>query len=487
MSRTKTELRKYQHGMIDWLIKKPVSGLFVDMGLGKTVSVLTAFVEMGLSLAQLKGRVRHPGMLVIAPLRVCETVWEQEGAEWEHLRGLKFAHILGGEKQRLRALHSKADIYLMNIDNIPWLAVTLRTLQQQGLRIPFNWLVIDESSAFKSTGTKRFSAIRALLPAFPRRTILTGTPTPNSSLELWPQLFILDQGASLGRTVETYRERYFEMNEVIGRYVLKSTALGHINALIAPLVLRIANTELDGMPKINHTEVRFDLPPIARRVYDDMERQMFVQLDQVFQAMQASGQRGMIEAVNAAVLVGKCHQIANGAVFDSEDRSTWHEVHKARLTTLEEILGEINTPVLIAYTYRHDRERLLKLLGPDTPYIGGGNKDTLSIIQRWNEGKIPHLLVHPRSASHGLNMQKGTGFTVVWFSNLFSLELFDQLIARIARSGQRNPFVNVHAIVARDTTDEAMRNAIARKAQGQAAQLNALREYQETRMKELMR
>jgi SNF2 family DNA or RNA helicase len=475
--RIETDLRKYQERMISWVTKKPCSGLFVDMGLGKTVAVLTAKQR----------RVgKHGGMFVIAPLRVCETVWEQEGKEWEHLHGLKFVSVLGNERQRTRALRMRADVYLMNVDNLPWLATALYAMQQQGIHIPFDWLVIDESSAFKSTGTRRFAAIRALLPAFPRRTILTGTPSPNSLLDLWPQLFILDQGASLGRTIEHYRERYFEMDEEIGRYVPKQGAVPAINAAIAPLVLRIPNTELDGMPKVNETEIAFDLPRTARRIYDEIERSMFIELDSVFSAMRDAGRRGLVEAVNAAVLIGKCHQIANGAVFDSEDRTTWHEIHRARLDTLAEILEEINTPVLIAYSYRHDRERLIKLLGPNTPYIGAGNKDTLGVVERWNRGEIPHLIAHAKSAGHGLNMQKGPGFTVIWFSNIFSRELYDQLIARIARSGQASPFVNVHSIVARNTVDAAMRAALERKARGQAELLNTLREYQRGRMKELM-
>lgn len=476
--RTETELRKYQARMIDWVTKKPCSGLLVDMGLGKTVSVLTA---------KKRRAGKRIGMFVIAPLRVCETVWEQEGTEWDHLRDLKFVKVLGNEKQRTRALRTVADVYLMNVDNLPWLATALYAMQQQGIRIPFDWLVIDESSAFKSTGTRRFAAIRALLPAFPRRTILTGTPSPNSLLDLWPQLFILDQGAALGRTIEHYRDRYFEMDEEIGRYVPKEGAVQAINTAIAPLVLRIPNTELDGMPKVHENEIAFNLPATARRIYDEIESRMFVELENVFSAMRDSGKRGLVEAVNAAVLIGKCHQIANGAVFDSEDRTTWHEIHKARLDVLAEVLEEINSPVLISYSYRHDRERLIKLLGANTPFIGAGNKDTLGVVDRWNRGEIPRLIAHPKSAGHGLNMQKGPGCTVIWFSNIFSRELYDQLIARIARSGQVSPIVNVHSIVARNTVDQAMRSALERKARGQAELLNTLREYQRTRMKELMR
>jgi SNF2 family DNA or RNA helicase len=466
--REKRQLKPHQLKAVDWLVRKPMSGLFLDMGLGKTASVLTAFEE-------LRRANRSGALLVIAPLRVAETVWDSECRQWEHVAKLRVVKVLGSARHRAQALTKRADIYTINVDNCAWLATTLYAMQQQGRKIPFDWMVIDESSMFKARDTRRFKAVRALLPAFKRRTILTGTPTPNSLVELWPQIYILDQGERLGFNPDTYTTRYFERN-MDGRLSLKENAHDRIAEKVGDIVLRMDGSGLVGMPEKVANEVVFNLPPAARKVYDKLEAEMFVMLNAIFEEQRSTG---IVRAVNMAVLVGKCHQLANGAVFDSENRALWHEVHKARLDVLEEVLGEIGGNALVAYTYRHDRERILKRFG-NVPFIGGGNKDTMRVIDEWNAGKHPIVLVHPKSASHGLNMQFG-GHNIVWFSNLFSLELHDQLIARLARPGQRHPFVTTHYLIADNTTDLAMRAAIETKAAGQEAHLHALKAYQERR------
>lgn len=458
----------YQPDAIQRLTSNPTYGLLVDMGLGKTVIVLTAFND----------RKRRGGraMLVIGPLRVCETVWEQEAREWSHLRHLKFVRILGSAGARRRALYEKGDVYLMNVDNVPWLAGELYAMQQAGRELPFDWLVVDESSGYKNTASKRFRAIRAILPAFPRRNILTGTPTPNSLLELWPQVFILDQGQRLETTFEQYKNRYFERDDDTGMLEPKQGAERRIYAKISDVCLRLDSEGMEGIPQvITPPPLKFTLPPRAQRVYDEMEERMFVQLDQIYEDMQ---RRGYVVAVNSAVLIGKCHQVVNGAIFESEARTIWHPIHDARLGILEAALDEINSPVIITYSYRHDRERLLKLLGDKTPVIGGGNKDTEGIVERWNNGEYRHLIAHPKSMGHGLNLQKGPGHHIAFFSNTWSLELHDQAIARLKRRRQAASHVTAIKICATGTVDEAMLERVRVRAVNQRRGLAILREYQ---------
>jgi SNF2 family DNA or RNA helicase len=411
--------------------------------------------------------------LVVAPLRVADTVWDEEALLWAYSKGLKVVKILGNARQRQHALYAKADIYTINVDNVAWLAVTLYAMEKQGRRIPFDWLVIDESSMFKTRATKRFKAVRALLPAFERRTILTGTPSPNNLLELWPQIYVLDQGASLGYNHETYVDRYFEKDWATGHYVPKDGAFERIAEAISHLVLRIDNTSLKDMPRVVTNEIRFDLPKRARTMYDDLERQMFIRVQDIQDEYKRTG---IVRAVNMAVLVGKCQQIANGAVFDSEDRTTWHRVYDDRLDVLEETLDEIGGNALVAYTYRHDKERILERW-PETPVLG---RDAKQLIKEWNDGKHKMVLLHPKSAAHGLNLQFG-GHDLIWFSNTYSGELHGQLIRRLARPGQKHPFVTAHYLVARSTVDVLARTIVTIKERNQEAQLNALKAYQQRR------
>ena len=473
---TELDFFEYQPPAIDKIARKPAFGLLVDMGLGKTVIELTAINDR---IARMIRRAKRAGrsVLVVGPKRVCETVWEQESHDWEHLRGLTFVQVMGGAAKRKRALYTKADVYLMNVENLPWLATVLFEMQQGGRPLPFDWLVVDESSLFKDPSTKRFRALRAILPAFRKRNILTGTPTPNSLLELWPQIFILDQGKRLGPSFDTYRGRYFERNDETGVLEPKQGAERAIYRKISDIVLRLDSSGMKDIPKVVMPPAhKFDLPPKAQRVYDEMEQRMFVQLDQIYDEMD---RRGYVVAVNSAVLIGKCHQVVNGAIFESEARTIWHPVHRARLEMLEAILGEINSPVIVTYSYRHDRERLLDMLGPKTPVIGGGNKDTDEIKDQWNAGHHPYLIAHPKSMGHGLNLQKGPGHHIVFFSNTWSLELHDQSIARLKRRRQAAAKVFAIKMCARGTVDEAMLERVRLKAIGQQRGLNILREYQQ--------
>jgi len=464
----------YQPPAIDKVTRKHAFGLLVDMGLGKTVIEQTAFVDR---MARRRRRgLKTRAVLVVGPKRVCETVWEQEQNDWPHLRSLRFVRILGGAAKRKRALYEKGDVYLINVDNVAWLATELFAMQQSGRELPFDWLVVDESSMFKDPTTKRFRAMRAILPAFRKRNILTGTPTPNSLLELWPQIFILDQGKRLETSFDMYRTKYFERNDDTGMLEPKQGAERKIFSKISDIVLRLDSKGMKGIPKIIMPPARrFDLPPKARRVYEQLERQMFVQLNQIYEDME---RRGYVVAVNSAVLIGKCHQAVNGAMFESEARTIWHPIHRARLEMLEACLDDIYTPVIITYSYRHDRERLLDMLGKKTPVIGGGNKNTEDIVNRWNNGEYQYLIAHPKSMGHGLNLQKGPGHHIVFFSNTWSLELHDQAIARLKRRRQAASHVTAVKFCANETVDVAMLDRVRTRSVNQQRGLDILREYQ---------
>jgi len=436
----------------------PRCALLVDMGLGKTVTVLTAIRDMRLSAA-----IRSA--LVIGPIRVVETVWAQEAAEWEHLRGLRFSLVRGTPAQRLKALATPADIYLTSYSLVQWLFATLRGA------IPFDMLVADESSAVKAPGTTRFRVLKYAVRHFERRAILTGTPRPNSLLELWPQFYLLDEGARLGASFGRFKSRFFmpmDFNQY--NWEPRPGAEERIQALIAPITLRLDRRDHLSLPPVTYNIVRVQLPPDALALYREFERKMFLAVDPDTK----------LEAVNAAVLTGKCLQIANGAVYAVPDPlkpedKTVVAIHDAKLEALAEIVEETGSPVMVAYQYEHDLARLKAW--KDAPHLGGGqDRNTLELVAEWNEGRLPLLYVHPASASHGLNMQLGPGHTIVFFSQTWSAEQRAQLIARLDRSGQASPVV-VHDILAERTVDELCYAMVNRKIAGQTDTLDALNLY----------
>ncbi|HEX8314493.1 MAG TPA: SNF2-related protein [Flavisolibacter sp.] len=447
----------YQDHATEHLIKHPASGLFLDMGLGKTVSTLTAIDRLMFDLCEVSK------VLVIAPKRVAEDTWTTEAQKWDHLRHLRISKILGTEVQRKEALKRKADIYVINRENVVWL------IAHYGTAFPFDMVVIDELSSFKSAKAARFKALRQIRPKVKRVVGLTGTPAPNGLLDLWPQLYLLDMGERLGKTLTSYRDKYFKPGKRNGYIVYEHNLakgddiLGEdvyqkeIYEKIGDICISMKSEDYLSLPERidNHIDIRFASDTLKK--YLQFEREQVMAFDDE-----------EVSAVNAAALTNKLLQFANGAIY-GEDRA-WYEVHRDKLEALEEIIDASNgQPVLVFYSFIHDKERIQKYLKKYKPQELN-NSDS---IARWNDGKIELLLAHPASAGHGLNLQAG-GNIIVWFGLNWSLELYQQANKRLHRQGQTNTVI-VHHLVAKDTMDEDVVKSLANKAGGQEALMQAVK------------
>ena len=453
MMLNKENLHKYQRAAVSHIIEHPSSGLFLDMGLGKTVSTLTAMEEL------IYDRLTVGKVLIIAPKRVAESVWKQEAEKWQHLRGLRFSMILGAPKKRMGALQADADIYVMSRDSVLWLFETI------GIQKVFDTLVIDELSSFKNHGSKRFKALRKMRPNFSRVIGLTGTPTPNTLLELWPQMYLLDMGERLCKTLTNYRDLYFKPGarngHIIYGYDLIKGSEDKIQKKISDICMSMKSTDYLDMPDLIHNEVLVDMPKKVSSAYQDFE------MTQVLKMMEGEDDTS-ISAVNAAVLSNKLLQYADGAVYFDEKSEGYEEYHEGKLDALEEILDTSTTPILLAWCFQHSRDRILKRFKFAKELKS--DKDILD----WNAGKIKLLIMHPASGGHGLNLQKG-GSTIVWFSQTWSLELYQQLNARLYRQGQTSKTVIIHHLVAKGTMDEDVLKALSKKDRTQEALLSSIK------------
>lgn len=442
----KYKARNYQKFSSDLILKMPYVGLFLDMGLGKTVSSLTAVNDLIYDWLQVSK------VLVIAPKRVAWSVWPMEQKKWDHLRLLRVSTVVGSEKKRKEALTASADIYVINRENIPWLVA-----HYQG-SWPFKMVIIDESSSFKSHDSARFKAMRMVRPYIERMVLLTGTPTGNGLMDLWAQIYLLDQGKRLGKFITDYRDRFFIKKYF--KYVLREGAEQQIYDLISDICVSMKSEDYLDMPKCTVQDFYVQLTERERAKYEEFEKERVLDL--------GITDVDEITAVNAAVLTGKLLQFANGAVYDAE--KNWHEMHTAKIEALEEILESAgDNPVMVAYSYKHDLERIKKAFKSINPRTLESQKD----IDDWNAGKIRMLLLHPASGGHGLNLQFG-GHIVVWFGNTFSLELYQQLNKRVDRPGQEHPVLIIR-IVAEGTMDEKVLVAVEDKAEGQDALMNAVK------------
>lgn len=453
----------YQAHATEHIISNPAAGLFLEMGLGKTVSTLTAIV-------QLFDYCDISKVLVIAPKKVAENTWSTEITKWSHLGHLRISKVLGTEKQRKQALKEQADIYIINRENVVWLTAYF------GLAFPFDMVVIDELSSFKDAKSQRFKALRQIRPKISRVVGLTGTPAPNSLLELWPQLYLLDQGQRLGKTLTEYRTRYFNKQEYLpyDAWKLKEESdplIGKgyyerkIYELIQDICISMKAEDYLQMPPLTYNVINIPLPTNIQSKYDDFERTEVLKLIQEEET--ADGEK-KISAVNAAALTNKLLQFANGAVYD-ENRVA-HEVHAEKLDALEEIIDTTNgQPVLVFYSYKHDLERMHTKLKKYKPR----ELKTETDINDWNAGKIRVLFAHPASAGHGLNLQAG-GNIIVWFGLTWSLELYQQANARLYRQGQKNGVI-IHLITASETMDTDVLRALEGKAKTQDALMAAVK------------
>lgn len=449
----------YQLDAIKFMVSRATAGLFLDPGLGKTSITYAAFQTL-----RRKKAVRK--MLVIAPLRPAYSVWPGEARKWDEFKDLKVVVLHG--KDKAANLASDADVYVINPEGLDWLFRQFR-----GKRVPFDMLVVDESTRFKHSTTQRFRTLRPWLTYFARRYILTGSPAPNGLLDLFGQVFILDLGNSLGQYITHYRNTFFDASGFNGyEWKPRPGAAEQIQGKLKPLVLRMDASELVGMPPLIGVDppniVSVDLPDKVRRMYDQMENLLLADIE-----------KEIVTAANAAVASGKCRQIANGGLFHSDEdgERTWTHLHQAKVEAVEELVEEMQgTPALVAYEFHHDLERLQKAF-PNAPYIGGGvpAKKFREIEEAWNCGWIPVLLAQPQSVAHGLNLQ-GTKGHVIWHSQTFNLEDHEQLIRRIWRQGQKEK-VYVHYVCAKDTIDEMIIRTLGRKDKTQRGLLLALKDH----------
>lgn len=449
----------YQEHGVEHVIKHEASGLLMEMGLGKTVTVLTAADEL------MFNRCEISRVLVIAPKRVAEEVWTTESQKWDHLKHFKISKVLGTEKQRKEALRAKADIYVINCENVVWLVA------QYGGAFPFDMLVIDESSKFKSPKAARFKALRQIRPKIGRVVILTGTPVPNGLLDLWPQVYLLDQGERLGKTITGYRERYFNAGNRNGHIVYdyslrkgddvmgKDFFEKEIYDKISDICISMKTEDWLQLPERIDRDIDVRLPSAIQRQYDDFEREQILALEDLEE----------ISAVNAAALTNKLLQFANGAVYTAD--KNYYEVHNEKIDELDELLDVASgKPFFVFYSYKHDLERIKKHLRKYQPRELKGSAD----IYDWNRGVVPFMVAHPASAGHGLNLQAG-GHNLAWFSlPNFNLELYQQGVTRIHRQGQINRVINSR-LIARKTMDEDMLASLDRKASGQEVLMQAVK------------
>ena len=438
----------YQEAAKQWILDHKRCGLFLEMGLGKTVITLTAVKELIEDFAVSK-------VLVIAPLRVAMTVWAEEARKWDHLQGLRIVKALGDARTREAALRVDADIYVINRENVAWLV----NHQAKTKVWPFDMLVIDELSGFKSPKAERFKALRRVLPAVRRIVGLTGTPAPNGLLDLWSQIYLLDRGERLGRTITSYRERYFlpghRNGMVVYNWVPVAGAPKEIYSRIGDICMSMTAEDYLTMPDRVDITIPVKLSEKARRAYDTLEKDLVLPM------------RGeTITAQNAAVLAGKLLQISNGAVYTEDHK--WQLVHDTKLDALEDLIEAANgEPVLVYYGFQHDAERICRRF-PQAVQLKG-----YSEVQRWNDGQIPLLIAHPASAGHGLNLQRG-GHILVWYGLTWSLELYQQANARLYRQGQDKP-VKIYHLVAQDTVDEGVVKILTGKAERQDALIDAVK------------
>lgn len=440
----------YQQFAINHILDHKASGLFLDMGMGKTVSSLTAIDNL-LFLGEASK------ILVVAPKRVAEDTWSTEVAKWDHLKHLRISIILGTPKQRMDAINKDADIYVINRENVEWIVSNYFKTWK------WDTCIIDELSSFKSSKAKRFRALKKVRPYFKRIIGLTGTPAPNSLIDLWPQLYLLDGGERLGKTITGYRERYFTPGDrnqfVVFNYKLKEGAEDAIHNKISDICISMMAKDYLDLPERIDNKIIIDLPKVAKEQYKELEKELIINLD-----------NEDITASNAAVLTGKLLQMCNGAIY-TEDKGIV-EVHDEKLNALMDIIEAANgKSVLIFYSFKHDLIRIMEMLKKNKlkGQELGGQED----IKKWNNGEIPILLLHPASAGHGLNLQYG-GNTVVWFGLTWSLELYQQANARLHRQGQKETVI-IHHIIVKETVDEDVMNALSNKEVNQNILLEAVK------------
>lgn len=440
----------YQQMAIDKIIDTPRAGLFLDMGLGKTVITLTAIDQL------MNDYFEVSRVLVIAPLRVAEDTWSRESQKWDHLKHLRISKVLGSASNRRKALAKDADIYVINRENVVWLT---DELSQVGDGWGFDMVVIDELSSFKSHAAKRFKALRKYITRSSRVVGLTGTPAPNGLIDLWSQIYLLDGGERLGTTISGFRSRYFIPNQrnqhMIYNYKPREEAEQAINAKISDICVSMRAEDWLDMPERIDNVQRVKLSDDEMDRYNQFERDCYLDFLE-----------GEVTAASAAALSNKLLQYSNGAMYLAD--GGYVETSNAKLDILDEIIELSNgKPILCFYSYKHDLERIQKRFKFAKKL--GGSED----IEKWNNGEIPLLLAHPAGAGHGLNLQAG-GNIIVWFGLTWSLELYQQANARLYRQGQENAVI-IHHLITEGTADESVLASLQGKKDVQDELLDSLK------------
>ena len=436
----------YQNYAKDFILAHKVSALFLDCGLGKTITTLTAINELMYDSFEISK------VLIIAPLRVAQSTWKDEIEKWDHLNLLRYSIVVGDKKERLKALKQNSDIYIINRENVDWLVT------KSGIDFNFDMLVIDELSSFKSHTSKRFKSLLKIRPYFERVVGLTGTPSSNGLMDLWAEFRVLDLGERLSRYITHYRNEYFlpdkRNGSVIFSYKPQPNAEERIYLRLADMTISMKSTEYLKMPELILNELEINLDDEDQMKYKKFKKEMVMTI-----------QEKEIDAINAASLSNKLIQLANGSIYDEDKK--FYEVHNKKLDKLEEIIESANgKPVLVAYWFKADKERIEKRFKVR-------EIKTADDIKQWNMGMINLALIHPASAGHGLNLQSG-GSTLVWFSLTWSLELYQQTNARLYRQGQKDTVV-IHHLITKNTIDEDIMKSLKRKDKTQEALMRAVK------------
>lgn len=444
----------YQQHCINKIIEIKKLGLFLDMGLGKTITTLTAVKELKYN----RFLVRR--VLVIAPKKVAEGTWTREAAKWDHTQMLRVSPVLGSQAKRIRALNTPADLYIINRENVCWLVDYYRNAW------PFDMVVVDESSSFKSHSAKRFKALASVSSRIDRMVELTGTPSPNGLDDLWSQIFLLDGGERLGKRHTQFRERYFQPDKrgadgMVYSYEAKPGTEESILKQISDICISMKAEDYLQLPDVTYHEIPVELDSKSLKAYYELEREMVLQLPEDDET---------ISVTSAAALSNKLLQLANGALYD-EDRQV-HEVHNCKIEAFLELIESLQgKPALVFYNYQHDRARILKAL--EKSGLAVRELKTTQDEDDWNAGKIQVLLTHPASSAYGLNLQQG-GNHVVWFGLTWNYELYTQANKRLHRQGQKEKVI-IHHLVCSGTRDTDAMQALQRKDDVQSWVMESLK------------
>ena len=432
----------YQQHCINRILAVKKIGLFLDMGLGKTVTTLTAVKELKYNRFQVRR------VLIIAPKKVAEGTWSKEAAKWDHTRMLRVSPVLGSQAKRIKALNTPADLYIVNRENVVWLVDYYRNAW------PFDMVVVDESSSFKNHSAKRFKALASMGDKIDRMVELTGTPSPNGLDDLWSQVYLLDGGERLGKRYTQFRERYFQPDKrgadgMVYSYEAKPGSEQRILDRISDICISMKAEDYLQLPDITYHEIPVELDAKSRKAYDELERMMVLQLPE---------DEADISVTSAAALSNKLLQLANGALYD-EDHSV-HEIHNCKIEAFIELIESLQgKPALVFYNYQHDRTRILEALGK--MHLRVRELKTTQDEDDWNAGKIDVLLTHPASSAYGLNLQQG-GNHVIWFGLTWNYELYTQANKRLHRQGQQEKVI-IHHLRTSGTRDEDVMQALQRK------------------------